>query len=302
MATEQDTYRALRIAMIVLLAMLATAVVGQAVVAGCWQTSLSAYYWTAAHGAVVGALCALGACLVVYRGSSDTEDVVLGISGYLAFVVAMVPVRPEPLCGGPGLVPWDVSASVRNNVGAVLVAAALTEILGYLIGRRARPPRELDGPGRFWRWVTWAVLVALAAAYLFAPEELEQHGHYAAALVMFAGIVVVVVTNAFSSRREEPSSPFSTAYWTIAASMVLTLVVELVLRQGESGAERGVIVVESLLILEFAAFWVVQTVELWGYPTRTARVQSLRAQALDPHGAAPPERAGGDLAPAPHSG
>ncbi|MFS0698958.1 hypothetical protein AB6N24_03190 [Cellulomonas sp. 179-A 4D5 NHS] len=301
MATERDTYRALRIATIVLLAMLATAVVGQAVVAGCWQTSLSAYYWTAAHGVVVGGLCAIGACLVVYRGSSDTEDVVLGISGYLAFVVAMVPVRPEPLCGGPGLPPWDVSASVRNNVGAVLVAAALTELLAYLIGRRARPPRDLDGPGRFWRWVKWAVLVAVAAAYVLAPEQLEQHGHYVAALVMFAGIVVVVVVNAFSSRREEPSSRFSTAYWVVAASMVLTLVVEIVLRQGESGAERGVLVVESLLVLEFAAFWVVQTVELWGYPTRTARVQDLRVQALA--ASAPAEdRAGDHLTRAPHSG
>ncbi|MBB2923695.1 hypothetical protein [Cellulomonas cellasea] len=300
MATERETYRYLRLATIVLLVMLAAAVVGQAVAAGCWQTSISAYYWTAAHGIVVGSLCALGACLVVYRGSSDTEDVVLGISGYLAFVVAMVPVRPEPLCGGPGLPVWDVSASVRNDVGAVLVAAALTELLTYLIGRRAHPRRELDGPGRFWRWVKWAVLVAVAAAYVLAPEQLERHGHYGAALLMFAGIVVVVVANAFSSRREEPSSRFSTAYWVVAASMVLTLVVELVLRQGERGAERGVIVVEALLVLEFAAFWAVQTVELWGYPTRTERVRSRRAEALAP-GTPAADRAG-HLTPAPHGG
>ncbi|MGW6128921.1 hypothetical protein ACWFNE_02720 [Cellulomonas sp. NPDC055163] len=299
MATERDTYRALRIATLVLLAMLATGVIGQAVAAGCWQTSLSAYYWTAAHGVVVGALCAVGACLVVYRGSSDTEDVVLGISGYLAFVVAMIPVQPEPLCGGPGLPPWDVSASVRNNVGAVLVAAALTELLAYLIGRRARPPRDLDGPGQLWRWVKWAVLVAIAAAYVLAPEQLEEHGHYVGALLMFAGIVVVVVVNAFSSRREEPSSRFSTAYWAVAASMVLTLVVEVVLRQSASGAERGVLLVETLLVLEFAAFWVVQTIELWGYPTRTARVQSLRAEGLAPDARADQ---GADEHLAPHSG
>jgi len=75
--------------------------------------------------------------------------------------------------------------------------------------------------------------------------------------------------------------------------MVLTLVVEIVLRQVASGAERGVLLVESLLVLEFAAFWVVQTIELWGYPTRTARVQSLRAEAPAPAA----DRADGHLAP-----
>lgn len=278
MATEQATYRYLRLAMIVLLVMLAAAVVGQALTAGCWQTSVSAYYWTPAHGVVVAVLGAVGALLVVYRGSSDTEDIVLAMSGYLAFVVALVPVRREPLCGGAGLPAWDVTASVRNNVGAVLVAVALTEVLRYAIGRREDPPRAYDGPGRIWRLVKWAVLVAVAAAYLLAPEQLERHGHYAAALLMFAGIVVVVVTNAFAARRDEASSRFSVAYWLIAASMVVTLLVELALRQAAGGAERGVLMVEAMLVLEFAAFWAVQTTELWGYPTRTARVES-RARA-----------------------
>lgn len=306
MATERETYRYLRLATIVLIAMLAAAVVGQAVAAGCWQTSVSAYYWTAANGVVVGSLFALGACLVIYRGSSDTEDVVLSISGYLAFVVALVPVQREPLCGGVGLPAWDVGAGVRTNVGALLVALVLTEALAYLIGRRANPPRELDAPGRFWRAVKWAVLVLLAASYALAPRQLEAHGHYAAALVMFAGIVVVVVVNAFSSRREDPGARFAVAYWLVAGAMVLTLLVELGLRQGPGGTERGVLLVEALLVLEFATFWAVQTAELWGYPTRTERVQSLRAAAP---GEGTPDgrtgghtdgRTGGRLTPAPH--
>ena len=58
---------------------------------GCWQTSISAYYYTAAHSVFVASLCAIGILLITYRGSTDTEDILLDLAGVLAFVVAMVP-------------------------------------------------------------------------------------------------------------------------------------------------------------------------------------------------------------------
>ena len=52
----------------------------------------------------IGALCAIGALLIVYKGSKDTEDVLLNLAGILAFVVAFVPTsRPVLLCGESAL-------------------------------------------------------------------------------------------------------------------------------------------------------------------------------------------------------
>jgi hypothetical protein len=44
-----DTYRYLRGGMAVMIVMLGTAVIGERLMATCWQTSISAYYFTTAH-------------------------------------------------------------------------------------------------------------------------------------------------------------------------------------------------------------------------------------------------------------
>ena len=87
-----DTYRFLRGGLVVMVVMLFASLIVVAITTdGCWQTSISAYYYTAAHSVFVASLCALGILLITYRGSNDTEDILLDLAGVLAFVVAMVP-------------------------------------------------------------------------------------------------------------------------------------------------------------------------------------------------------------------
>ena len=93
------TYRYLRVSTVVVTGLLMVAVLRQIVAAGgCVQTSISAYYFSAAHSAFVAALCVIGASLIVYKGSTDTEDVVLNFAGFLALVVAFVPTAREYTC------------------------------------------------------------------------------------------------------------------------------------------------------------------------------------------------------------
>ena len=94
----QTTYRLLRIAMLVLVIMLATAVIYQIFrpEPDCWLGSISAYYYTSARAVFVVALCAIGACLVAYRGNTPSEDLALNVSGFLAFVVAFIPTPRGP--------------------------------------------------------------------------------------------------------------------------------------------------------------------------------------------------------------
>ena len=278
-----DTYRGLRLATVVVVVLLGAAVLAQAIPAGCWQTSISAYYWTAAHAVFIAALCVIGTCLIVYKGSSDLEDAALSFSGFLAFVVAFVPTAREPLCGGPGL-PADVvvGPGIRNTVGALLIAGVVGEIASLLARRSRRhavDPEHPEPARPFLAWSTLrpAALAVGAVVYLALPGQLETRGHDVAAVTMFVGIIVVVVANARSSRRAGRPERYVRAYGAVAVSMALTLVGIVALHVSVPTWEHAIIVVEALLIVEFAIFWLVQTVELWNLPDRRALIAARLA-------------------------
>jgi hypothetical protein len=94
------TWRYLRLAMIALVVGLAAAVIYEVARRGgdCVQTSISAYYYTPARAIFIGALIAIGACLICLRGSRDWEDILLNVAGMLAPVVALVPTPAPGVC------------------------------------------------------------------------------------------------------------------------------------------------------------------------------------------------------------
>lgn len=273
------TYRYLRVATVVTLATLGIAVLLQRSAAECWQTSISAYYFTAVHSTFVATLCAIGVALIVYKGSTPTEDVVLNFSGFLAFVVAMVPTVREPLCGTGLPAAYDVSPGIRNNVAAVLVAGVLAEATRVYLARTESPVRAMEPEARRALVVGWLLVGALAIAFVALPQPFERWGHAVAAVSMFAGIIYVVVINVGSSRQRPNAGPYVATYTTIAWSMALTLPAVVVLHVVLRGWEHAVILVEVLLIVEFAAFWLVQTVELWNYIDRRELIEKESAAA-----------------------
>jgi hypothetical protein len=262
--TVVETYRYLRVATVVLVVMLLAAVVRQALGAVCVQTSISAYYFTSAHSVFVATLCAIGACLVINKGSSPLEDVVLNFSGYLAFAVAFVPTTREAICGGAGLpASYDVAPGVRNNVLALLIAGVLAEGARLYLTRVERPLSQTPTHLRVVLFVGWAVLGLGSVAFVLAPSTFLALGHGVAAVVMFAGIIYVVMANAWSSALRAGAETFVRIYKTIAWSMAVTLAAVVATHLVLGPWPYAVIVVEVLLIGEFAAFWVVQTVEMW---------------------------------------
>ncbi|WP_182113872.1 MULTISPECIES: hypothetical protein [unclassified Actinotalea] len=262
--TVLDTYRAIRLAVVLLVLLLATAVATQALTTGCWQTSLSAYYWTGAHDVVVGVLCAVGACLLVYRGSSPLEDTLLDLSGFLAFVVALVPAAREPSCGPAMLAPQDMAVDgVRANVLAALLVAALAQAVAAVLERRGAVVRERSGPADVVRALAWVLALAGGVVAVADPDRLAASGHDVAAPAMFAGIVVVVAINAWQDQVARRAR-YARVYAVIALAMLVTLAgVGLLRFVVVPEWTHAVLVVEALLVAEFAAFWLVQTVELW---------------------------------------
>jgi fatty acid desaturase len=83
---------------------------------------------------------------------------------------------------------------------------------------------------------------------------------------MFGGIIVVVVHYAcYAAVRKDRGArtrlAFVGAYLIIAAMMVLTLIVVAILQF--SGNGLGLLVVEFIVIAEFAVFWLFQSIDLW---------------------------------------
>ena len=99
------TWRYLRLAIVVMVVALGASVLYEHARTGtrCWQPSISSYYYTAAQSAVVGALVAIGVCLICLRGNTDWEDILLNVAGACAPVAALSPppIGARAVCSSP---------------------------------------------------------------------------------------------------------------------------------------------------------------------------------------------------------
>lgn len=288
----RSTYRSLRIALVALVVFLAASVIDTRLSAGCWQGSISAYFYTPSHAVFVASLCAVGVSLIVYKGSTRTEDVLLNFAGVLAFAVALAPTgRPVPC--RPGLpIPADLTAGVNNNVGALLIAiAAGLAFYGSVHLTQPDPPDDYNVPppidvrrfGGAVQWVlartatllsfleTWLPLFlvlglfAYFAAFTANWKWFINQRHDIAAIAMFVAIILVVLHYAaYAAARRRAGNKrgrYVGLYLGIAVAMIVTLVLAGVLEFWER--PLGVLVVEAACILLFGLFWVVQSIDLW---------------------------------------
>src|SRR5262245_35426474 len=92
------TYRYLRLGMVAMVVLLSVSVAIERSKVECWQTSISAYYYTPVRAVLVGALVAVGLGLIVIKGSTWFEDATLNIAGMFAPVVAFAPTSDAGSC------------------------------------------------------------------------------------------------------------------------------------------------------------------------------------------------------------
>lgn len=261
------TYRYVRLSMITLVLGLAAAVAVERlkVPRGCFQHSISAYYYTPVRGMFVGGLLGIGVCLVTLRGNNDAEDALLNLAGMLAPVVAFVPTPNPGSCSSSPGAGGDRSANVFNNMTALFVLGGIgLALTAWLLWKD--PSRSRSAVVGFALGVV--LVVAALLVFAFARDFFLRNAHYAAAISMFAAIVGVVVLNAVGFHRKRvaegraPAHPLTNRYAVIAGAMVagaggigvwnLTV-----------GWDHAVLWIEGTLITLFGAFWVMQTEELW---------------------------------------
>src|SRR3954469_5812708 len=182
------TYRYLRMAMIAMIVLLGASLVIEwsKTDPRCLQTSISAYYYTPVRAIFVGALITIGVCMVVLKGNTEPEDILLNVAGILAPAVALVPTPGQGKCHSVPVALGDAAANVANNMLALFIVGVPCLILTAVFIVRDR----IKNPGRW----TPMYLVGLGVAVLifggglvwfFADRSgFIGHAHYAAAIVM----------------------------------------------------------------------------------------------------------------------
>jgi hypothetical protein len=268
------TYRYLRISMVGAVVLLAVSIGIERAQVDCWQTSVSAYYYTPVRAVFVGMLLAIGLCLIVIKGSTVAEDATLNAAGMLAPIVAVVPTtdvgtcwseRPPsfPVTDDGELAGWVV-ANIDNNITALIITGIVGLVVAAVVATiAARDLRAIAqvGPVRMRLGLLSAMAFLVVGAVVFALwDDFDTRAHGLAAVAMFLALAAAVGLNAWQRRRDPRARVYVWTYGSIAAAMVLSAAV--IVPFGSDWTHM-VLVLEGVQILLFALFWLVQTREHW---------------------------------------
>jgi hypothetical protein len=270
-AAAVKTWRYLRLAMILLVVGLAAAIRYEwsRTADGCFQGSISAYYYTPVRGLLIGALVTIGVCLVSLRGDTDPEDVLLNLAGFCAPFVALIPTPGRGHCRSAPTSGGGRNVNIANNVTAMFTIAVLgLLVLAALeVARRVRKTGTAPSTTDLVGYGVAVVLLGVAIWIFNAkPEWFRSQGHNVASVSMFFFIWLNVIWNAIQLRittkqTAHPARILNRYSW-IAIGMFVAAVVHLVAAL-TTDWRHVVLSIEAVLIGFFAYFWLLQTVELW---------------------------------------
>jgi hypothetical protein len=280
-------YRDLRVGLAVTMAMLAAAIVIDVIQKkGCVQGALSEYFYTPAHSVFIATLIGFATLFFVYRGSSGTEDALLTLAGVAALIAALVPQGRPELCA-PSFVPeaFKTEVIVRPNVWSVVVALILGWSVTWWKNRPNRREQTRSAGATLALYFLRLVVAVGLLSLIFRKDWFFIHAHGAAGVLMLSAFIATVFTTAHLAKKEDRSTKrrdYRGFYTWIARLMLVTLIGVITVHVTRPDWFRvpWVSVLEAALILEFLAYWVVQSIELWDTPDRTERLSQADRERL----------------------
>ena len=266
------TYRYLRIGMIGAVVLLAASIAIERSKVDCWQTSISAYYYTPVRAIFVGSMIAVGLSLIVYKGRA-WEDVCLNVAGMLAPVVAVVPTTdvgrcwsvapsPLPVKDDGSLADWVVT-NIDNNIYALLIAGAVglgvAAITAMVVNRSVRAPIEQGDRGTRVSLAVTALVLIFVWWLIQNWDDFDTQAHGIAAVLMFVFLVGAIIAKVVEHWNERDKVWFR-VYTAVAALMILG---GILIPTTRIFGEHTVFALEAYEIAFFAVYWTVQTAENW---------------------------------------
>lgn len=269
----RKTYDYLRLAMVLLVVGLAAAIAVEWWEVGrdCFQTSISAYFYTPARGVFVASLLAIGVCLVVLKSSDEVEDALLNVAGLLAPVVGLVPTAAPGTCSSSPSSAADRETIVANGMSTLLVVGLVALVATALIATADARRRGTATPRPYVLSIGAAFALWGGALAVFALDRdlFLERAHSTAAISMFLCIIGVVVQNARGLARDKTQggewygqAAHANRYAIVALAMAVAVAAVIAWRVF-IGLEHVVLWLEATLILLFAVFWAMQSIELW---------------------------------------
>jgi hypothetical protein len=275
--STQRTYRYVRLSLVGVLAFLGIGV-GIQVAGGGALTSVSAAFYSPARDVFVGALCAVSIALLALSGRS-VEQALLDVAAVLAPLVALVPTPLAPgdvlgvdvACPGEGsCIPAAYLPGVANGVVTLLIVGALglatAAVLAAVQGTFSRGLAVELG-------VIGALLLAAGGWWMLQRPSFLLAAHNVAAGVFFALVAAVAALAALrpAARTTRGQRRLRLAYAIVAVGIAVgVLAVAVAAASHALGFDLDdaspvpiVLLGETLALALFAAFWVIQTIELW---------------------------------------
>jgi hypothetical protein len=266
----ERTYFGLRLGMVALAALLFASIIYEWIASSyCLQSSISAYYYTPTQPVLIAALCAIGAGLIIYQGSTPAENALFNVAGPLAFVVAFVPTgfrEQDARCGALEVLTKD--AAIPNNITALVVAGVVAAGIGGLNLTRFREASvgaadaEEKVAALMSAAVTTALFVVLAIIFVVDGPFFLRYAHGGAAIGFFAVVLIVMWLNA------KKSKDYGRRYTVVLATTVVGGILLGAIRLLDDGFETFIFWLEAVGIAGFMAFWLVQTREMTGIVAR----------------------------------
>ena len=255
------SYRYLRLAIVVVVLSLIASVLLERAKTSCWEVSISAYYYTPVHAMFVGALVAIGVCLIAVKGSEEWEDMLLNVAGILAPIVAFVPTSPPSRsCASSPLGTIDAEAYLDNNILAFIIGGVVAIGGAWLIAKlQHRPQLATPVPQTKYGLLLCAALTAAGVIwYAGFRQSFLDHAHAGTAIAMFVMVGIVIAINSRYVRRSYRGL-YAFLAGFMAAAFVGVVVANLILDDWR----HSVLWLEILELTPFAVFWAAQTFELW---------------------------------------
>jgi hypothetical protein len=135
-----------------------------------WQPSISAYYWTEdlERNFFIGALCAIGVFLLLYKGYTQLEDWVLNVAGISAVGVGFFAMTKGSDCG-PGGFSW-------HSVFAIVFFACIAYVCIFMAQKSLENEPDAARKAMFLRAyrlcaAVMAISVIAALALKLLPTE-----------------------------------------------------------------------------------------------------------------------------------
>jgi hypothetical protein len=288
----ERTYRYLRLAIAGTVLVIAIGTVSATVTDGLLG-SISAYYYSPARNALVGALFVVGIGMLALSGRGAPRAL-LDAAALFAPLIAIIPtpVGPDEIPGlqvdcdpRPRCVPSIVDADLQNGIHVYLgfgAVAFLAAAIIAILGARRRGTRVSGGViGSLAS--SGLLLLVLLLAWVLVPDVVVATGHVVATIAFFLLVATIVVGNAIprlahvwrDPGEAAPPTWMAISYGIIGVALAVDLALfGVAIGTGwfEGAAIPSVFLIEFVALGLFAAFWVLQTAQHRSSPDPSRRV------------------------------